>query len=163
MCCHCRDTPAFTPGPGSYKAGSTFSRLPAKRSWHMQGQPKAKSALPKGPHLPPSVPSKAQSYGYAPTPAVVYKSPNRAHGVFGSSWVPCDCDTCVRTQLCFAVCGGLRLTAMHEWLQDHDLTLAMYADRHVSQKLHCVRTPLNVCLLTFVSCGVVTQGTRRWF
>ena len=59
-----RDTPAFTPGPGSYKAASSFSRRPVKRSWQTQGQPKPKSALPKGPHLPPSVPSKAQSYGY---------------------------------------------------------------------------------------------------
>ena len=59
--------------------------------------------------------------------------------------------------------GRLRLTAMHEWMQGHDLTLAMYASRHVSQKLHCVRTPVDVCLLTFVSCVVMTQGTRRWF
>lgn len=59
-----RDTPAFTPGPGTYKAASGFSRRPAKRSWHMQGHPKTKAALPNAPHLPPSVPSKAQSYGY---------------------------------------------------------------------------------------------------
>ncbi|KAA6422522.1 MAG: hypothetical protein FRX49_07383 [Trebouxia sp. A1-2] len=63
----CRDTPAFTPGPGAYKAPSGFSRRPFRLDGHKQGHKKAKLPVRHTP-LPPSVPSKAQSYGYEETP-----------------------------------------------------------------------------------------------
>ena len=57
-----RDTPAFTPGPGAYKAPSSFSRRPFRLTGQKQGHQKAKLPVHQT-HLPPSVPSKAQSYG----------------------------------------------------------------------------------------------------
>ena len=59
-----RDTPAFTPGPGAYKAPSSFSRKPFRLARQKHGHQKANAALHKT-QMPPSVPSKAHSYGYA--------------------------------------------------------------------------------------------------
>ena len=57
-----RDTPAFTPGPGAYKAPSSFSRKPFRLQGQKQGSHKAKVPIHKT-QMPPSVPSKAHSYG----------------------------------------------------------------------------------------------------
>ena len=57
-----RDTPVFTPGPGSYKAPSSFSRKPLNINGQKQGNRKAKLPIQKS-QMPPSVPSKAHSYG----------------------------------------------------------------------------------------------------
>ncbi|KAL3162146.1 hypothetical protein ABBQ32_009855 [Trebouxia sp. C0010 RCD-2024] len=62
-----RDTPAFTPGPGAYKAPSSFGRKPFRGQRQKQGHHKAKVPIHKS-QMPPSVPSKAHSYGYEETP-----------------------------------------------------------------------------------------------